>query len=111
MPPRRNPLQMSHLLGQIRRTVDGAKDRAHDWAEHHGVETKYVDVAIHFIGAAGIPKMDVVGTADPYFIAKLDADIKYVCVLISPCSRALGNAGGGQSGLSRGVFKRRSERL
>ncbi|KIP04584.1 hypothetical protein PHLGIDRAFT_75695 [Phlebiopsis gigantea 11061_1 CR5-6] len=39
---------------------------------------KYVDVAIQFIGASGIPKMDVVGTADPYFIAKLDDRVKYV---------------------------------
>lgn len=57
-----------------------AQGRVHDWAESHGVETKYVDVSFHFIGASGIPKMDVVGTADPYIIAKLDDNIKYVCV-------------------------------
>lgn len=84
MPSRRNPFQMSHLLGQVRRSLDQAKaevrDRTQEWAEKNGVEMKYVDVAIQFIGASGIPKMDVVGTADPYFIAKLDDRVKYVCV-------------------------------
>jgi hypothetical protein len=71
---------MSHLLGHVRRSADQVRDRAHEWAENHGVETKYVDVTFHFIGASGIPKMDVVGTADPYFIAKLDDQVKYVWV-------------------------------
>lgn len=71
---------MSSFLSQVRRSVDHAKDRAHEWAENNGVDTKYVDVTFHFIGASGIPKMDVVGTADPYFVAKLDGKIKYVYV-------------------------------
>lgn len=62
--------------------MDNAKaevqDRAHDWAQKHELETRYVDVAVHFIGASGIPKMDVVGTADPYFVAKLDNKISFV---------------------------------
>ncbi|EEB93355.1 hypothetical protein MPER_07997, partial [Moniliophthora perniciosa FA553] len=37
---------------------------------------KLLDVP--FIGASGIPKMDVVGSADPYFVAKLDNRISYV---------------------------------
>ena len=82
MPSRRNPLQMSHILGQVRRSVEHARaevrERAQEWAEKNGVEMKYVDVTFHFIGASGIPKMDVVGTADPYFIAKLDDNVKYV---------------------------------
>jgi hypothetical protein len=36
-----------------------------------------------FIGASGLPKMDVVGTADPYFVAKIDDRISFVCVMIS----------------------------
>jgi hypothetical protein len=34
-----------------------------------------------FIGASGLPKMDVMGTADPYFIAKIDKRISFVYVL------------------------------
>lgn len=33
-----------------------------------------------FIGASGLPKMDIVGTADPYFIAKIDNRITLVYV-------------------------------
>ena len=86
MPGRQNVVhsQMSHLVNAVRRSVDNAKsgvqDRAHDWAAKHNLETKYVDIAVHFIGASGIPKMDVVGTADPYFVAKLDNQISYVYV-------------------------------
>ncbi|KAF9228957.1 hypothetical protein BS17DRAFT_772815 [Gyrodon lividus] len=46
--------------------------------EQLGVETKYVDLSIQFIGAANIPKMDIVGTADPYFHANLDQKLLYV---------------------------------
>lgn len=40
----------------------------------------YVDLTIQFIGASGLPKMDVVGSCDPYFIANLDTHIKFVYV-------------------------------
>lgn len=79
--------QMSQLLQSVRRTVDHAKaevhDRAQEWAEEHNVATKYVDITVHFIGANGIPKMDVVGTADPYFVAKLDGNLSFVFVVFS----------------------------
>lgn len=39
--------------------------------------TEYVDVTIHFVGASGLPKMDVIGTADPYFRASLDKRLLY----------------------------------
>jgi hypothetical protein len=32
------------------------------------------------MGASGLPKMDVVGSADPYFVAKLDDEISFVFV-------------------------------
>ena len=86
MPGRRNLVHqsMSQLLHNIRYTVEQAKadvhDRAQEWADAHDVETKWVDISIHFIGANGIPKMDVVGTADPYFVAKLDGNLSFVCV-------------------------------
>lgn len=41
-------------------------------------EVTYNDLAVQFIGASGIPKMDVVGSADPYFIADLDGQISIV---------------------------------
>jgi hypothetical protein len=40
-----------------------------------------------FIGASGLPKMDVVRTADPYFVAKIDDRISFVCVMISSSAR------------------------
>jgi len=41
-------------------------------------EITYNDLTIQFIGASGIPKMDVVGSADPYFIADLDGRVSIV---------------------------------
>lgn len=41
-------------------------------------EVTYNDLTIQFIGASGLPKMDVVGSADPYFIADLDGRISIV---------------------------------
>lgn len=41
-------------------------------------DVTYVDLAIQFIGASGLPKMDVVGSADPYFIADLNSRISIV---------------------------------
>ena len=41
-------------------------------------DVDYVDLTIQFIGASGIPRMDVVGSADPYFIADLDGHISIV---------------------------------
>jgi hypothetical protein len=38
----------------------------------------YVDLIIQFIGATELPKMDVLGSADPYFIAKLEGGISFV---------------------------------
>ena len=41
-------------------------------------EVSYNDLTIQFIGASGLPKMDVVGSADPYFIADLDGQLSIV---------------------------------
>lgn len=48
-----------------------------DTAANESGSTQYVDLTIHFIGASGLPKMDVVGTADPYFRASLDGKLQY----------------------------------
>ncbi|KAJ7601157.1 hypothetical protein C8J56DRAFT_814275 [Mycena floridula] len=85
---RRNPLSMTGLIDKLSDAVHHTKDNAHDLAEttkakihkdsEHGPHVGYVDLVIQFIGASGIPKMDVVGTADPYFVAKLDDNISFV---------------------------------
>lgn len=91
MPGKKNPIQLSHIVGQVRRSTDRARHEAEEalrkageWADSgrksRSLDIDYVDLTIHFIGASGIPKMDVVGTADPYFVAKLDDGIKYVYV-------------------------------
>lgn len=36
------------------------------------------DVTFCFESASGLPKMDVVGSGDPYFVAKLDGKIEYM---------------------------------
>lgn len=40
-----------------------------------------LNCVVKFIGASGLPKMDVVGTADPYFIAKIDKRVSFVYVI------------------------------
>ena len=55
-----------------------AKDAAAAFVEDHNVERAFVDLTIKFIGASGLPKMDVVGSADPYFVAKLDDKLSFV---------------------------------
>ena len=90
MPGKPNPMQISHILGQARRSLDRAREeasqkaqKARAWAsegkeEETVVPQTYVDLTVHFIGANGLPKMDVVGTADPYFVAKLDTALTFV---------------------------------
>ncbi|KAL1947107.1 hypothetical protein VTO73DRAFT_14068 [Trametes versicolor] len=78
---RKNPIQMSNIVGAVHNVVNRAKVEAKDAAAaleaHHG-DRHFVDLTIQFIGASNLPKMDVVGTADPYFIAKLDERLSFV---------------------------------
>ncbi|KAF7314993.1 C2 domain-containing protein [Mycena indigotica] len=85
MRSRRQPLSMSRIIESIGNAVHHARDNAHDLAavtkslaEEHLLDIPYVDLTIQFIGASGIPKVDVVGSADPYFVAKLDNRISFV---------------------------------
>ncbi|CAF5109870.1 unnamed protein product, partial [Rotaria sp. Silwood1] len=41
------------------------------------------DVVIQFHSAEGLPKMDVVGYADPYFIANIDDQISFTSTILS----------------------------
>jgi len=76
---------MSKILESIGNAVHHVHDNAHDLAqvtrslaEEKLLDIPYVDLTIQFIGASGIPKVDVVGSADPYFVAKLDNRISFV---------------------------------
>ena len=76
---------MHGVLHQVAESVRKAKATANETAnetvdkfrEQIDDAVKHYDLSIQFIGADGIPKMDVVGSADPYFIAKLDNKITY----------------------------------
>ncbi|TRM57010.1 hypothetical protein BD626DRAFT_551264 [Schizophyllum amplum] len=76
---------MSNLLQRLHDVTHDVKGNAHDLAEvtrtfmqDNLIEVSYHDLNIQFIGASGLPKMDVVGTADPYFVAKIDDRISFV---------------------------------
>lgn len=81
-------MQLSQILGQARHSAERAREEAHAvtqkarlWAaggKEDVQEVEYIDLSVHFIGASGLPKMDVVGTADPYFVAKLDTALTFV---------------------------------
>ncbi|TFY83393.1 hypothetical protein EWM64_g618 [Hericium alpestre] len=72
---------LTHIHGAVVKARGNVHDVTHKtkaFAEDKRVQTQYVDLAIKFIGASGLPKMDVVGSADPYFIANIDDRIKFV---------------------------------
>ncbi|KAJ2936897.1 hypothetical protein H1R20_g193, partial [Candolleomyces eurysporus] len=46
--------------------------------EDIGVEIPLVDVEIQFIGALGLPKMDIFGSADAYFVARIDGRVSFM---------------------------------
>ncbi|TDL18925.1 C2-domain-containing protein [Rickenella mellea] len=66
------------MFHRLHDTIRGVADAAKDLAADKLPSGKFIDVSIQFIGASGLPKMDLVGTADPYFIAKLDDKITFI---------------------------------
>ncbi|KAJ3825778.1 hypothetical protein F5878DRAFT_124193 [Lentinula raphanica] len=80
----RNPLSVTKLVESIADAVHTATGNAHDLAKvtktivNDKLNVPCVDLVIKFIGASGIPKLDVVGTADPYFVAKIDDEVSMV---------------------------------
>ncbi|TFY63582.1 hypothetical protein EVJ58_g3166 [Rhodofomes roseus] len=38
----------------------------------------FFDVTFYFHSASGLPKMDMVGNGDPYFVARLDGKVEYI---------------------------------
>ncbi|KAJ3907028.1 hypothetical protein F5879DRAFT_1065500 [Lentinula edodes] len=81
---RRNPLSVTKLVEKVADVVHTATGNAHDLAKvtksvvDDKLNVPCVDLVIKFIGASGIPKLDVVGTADPYFVAKIDDEVSMV---------------------------------
>ncbi|KAI5899087.1 C2-domain-containing protein [Schizophyllum commune H4-8] len=76
---------MSRLLHTLHDVAHDARGNAHDLSKvtrefmaDKVVDVAYHDLTIQFIGATGLPKMDVVGSADPYFVAKIDDRISFV---------------------------------
>lgn len=86
---------MSSIVEKIEGVVRSNKNRPS--GDEHSFEVRCVDLSIQvchdstffsylsnllakFIGASGLPKMDVVGSADPYFVAKIDDHISLVYV-------------------------------
>ena len=41
-------------------------------------QPSFNDVTFCFESASGLPKMDVVGSGDPYFVARLDGKVEYM---------------------------------
>ncbi|KZP16054.1 kinase-like protein, partial [Athelia psychrophila] len=87
MPGHRNPFGISGLVDTIQgwgRKTKSKGDNMSEVTKRLAGSAEYdipmVDLVIQFIGANGLPKMDVVGSADPYFIAKLDDHCHFVCV-------------------------------
>ncbi|KAI6027200.1 hypothetical protein EDC04DRAFT_2718308 [Pisolithus marmoratus] len=80
----KNPMQgVANIVECAYASAQMAEDaarsqRIRDAAGQLGIRTRYADLVIQFIGASGIPKMDLVGSADPYFVAKLDDKLSYV---------------------------------
>ncbi|KAJ3916014.1 hypothetical protein F5877DRAFT_91987 [Lentinula edodes] len=83
-----NPISLTGFVEKVSETVHKAKTHMHENAHDLAQVTKQkeedklngpcVDVIITFISASGIPKLDVVGASDPYFVAKLDDRVSMV---------------------------------
>ncbi|KAJ3992012.1 hypothetical protein F5050DRAFT_1033236 [Lentinula boryana] len=83
-----NPISMTGFVEKVSGTVHKAKAHMHENAHDLAQVTKQrekdklngpcVDVTIQFINASGLPKLDVVGASDPYFVAKLDDRVSMV---------------------------------
>ncbi|KAG6895716.1 hypothetical protein C0992_013093 [Termitomyces sp. T32_za158] len=78
---RRNPFSVTRIVDALEHAKSNAKEVAQvtkALAEAKLGQIPFVDLEIQFIGASGLPKMDVVGSADPYFVADIDEKITFV---------------------------------
>lgn len=69
-------LGAQELLEKTKLPANKARNKVQD-AVGEAEHIQYVDLTIRFIGASDLPKMDVVGSADPYFRASLDGKLQY----------------------------------
>ena len=78
--PVANAVQVVQGLGERMKAKGGfdPAERAMEAAEELNVEVRFVDITIQFIGASNLPKMDIAGTADPYFHARIDKALVFV---------------------------------
>ncbi|KZT11191.1 uncharacterized protein LAESUDRAFT_720386 [Laetiporus sulphureus 93-53] len=93
MPGHKNPLQISSIIDRVQAAVTSrskleppdplAAATAESLAQGKPFEMDFVDLTVHFVSASGLPKMDVVGSADPYFVARLDNKISYISAVIT----------------------------
>ncbi|KIK64369.1 hypothetical protein GYMLUDRAFT_240921 [Collybiopsis luxurians FD-317 M1] len=83
-----NPISLTGMVEKVSDVVHKAKSHMHENAHDLAKVTKRkedeklngpcVDLEIKFLSAEGLPKMDVVGSADPYFVAKIDDRVSMV---------------------------------
>lgn len=87
MPGHKNPLQISRITERLQTAITTKGEPApdplalaitHSRVENRPIAMSFNDLTISFRSASGLPKMDVVGTADPYFVAKLDGKLQYM---------------------------------
>lgn len=71
---------MSHLMDKLHHALHRAKGHDGDAKAEDGdgfQSEHFVDLTIKFIRAEGLPKMDIIESADPYFVAKLEDKLSY----------------------------------
>lgn len=81
---------MSRIVHDIHGAITKTKENAQDMkdmtkklADEKFLDMPHVDLRIQFIGASGLPKTDVVGSSDPYFVANIDHKISYVSAVVT----------------------------
>ncbi|GBE82892.1 hypothetical protein SCP_0412790 [Sparassis crispa] len=62
----------------IHEAVQSKKDAVAERLSTVGNDATFVDLFVQFAHASGLPKMDVVGSADPYFVARIDTRLSFV---------------------------------
>ncbi|KNZ77930.1 Ras GTPase-activating protein 4 [Termitomyces sp. J132] len=76
-----NSFSVTRIVDAFEHAKSNAKEVAQvtkTLAEAKLGQIPFADLEIQFIGASGLPKMDVIGTADPYFVADIDEKITFV---------------------------------
>lgn len=72
------------LCNTIQGAFHKARDKMHETkkqmthAHEKTTEVRYVDLTVQFIGASGLPKLDVVGIVDPYIVARVNDKLRFM---------------------------------